>query len=48
LIQATRLHHRDNANGLFIGTGKLLLVLMNPAPAELLHPLTMQHFNYLG
>lgn len=31
--------HRDGANGLFIGTSKLLLALMNSAPAELLHHL---------
>ena len=29
--------HRDESCGLFIGTIKLLLVLMNSAPAELLH-----------
>ncbi|WP_238533989.1 hypothetical protein, partial [Herbaspirillum lusitanum] len=33
------LYHRDDAGGLFIGTSKLLLALMNSAPAELLHPL---------
>lgn len=32
--------HRDAPCGLFIGTSKLLLALMNSAPAELLHPLT--------
>jgi hypothetical protein len=31
--------HRDGPNGLFIGTSKLLLALMNSAPAELLHHL---------
>ena len=35
----TRLDHRDGPGGLFIGTSKLLLALMNSAPAELLHPL---------
>jgi hypothetical protein len=35
----TRMLHRDAACGLFIGTSKLLLALMNSAPAELLHPL---------
>jgi hypothetical protein len=29
-----------DSGGLFIGTSKLLLALMNSAPAELLHPLT--------
>jgi hypothetical protein len=33
----TPLLHRDGAGGLFIGTSKLLLALMNSAPAELLH-----------
>jgi hypothetical protein len=32
--------HRDGSGGLFIGTSKLLLALMNSAPAELLHPLS--------
>lgn len=31
--------HRDEAYGLFIGTSKRLLALMNSAPAELLHHL---------
>jgi hypothetical protein len=35
----TLLRHRDDSGGLFIGTSKLLLALMNSAPAELLHPL---------
>ncbi|HJW56386.1 MAG TPA: hypothetical protein VJ577_14040 [Burkholderiaceae bacterium] len=33
----TRVSHRDDSNGLFIGASKLLLTLMNSAPAELLH-----------
>jgi hypothetical protein len=36
----TPLLHRDGSGGLFIGTSMLLFVLMNSAPAELLHPLT--------
>jgi hypothetical protein len=35
----TRIDHRDDPRGLFIGTSKLLLALMNSAPAELLHHL---------
>jgi len=35
----TRVDHRDDPRGLFIGTSMLLLALMNSAPAELLHPL---------
>jgi hypothetical protein len=36
----TPLAHRDEPGGLFIGTSKHLFVLMNSAPAELLHLLT--------
>jgi hypothetical protein len=36
----TPLVHRDEPSGLFIGTSKRLLALMNSAPAELLHLLT--------
>jgi hypothetical protein len=39
--------HRDDPGGLFIGTIKLLLALMNTAPAELLHHLFMQHFSLI-
>jgi hypothetical protein len=35
----TRMIHRDEPCGLFIGTSMHLLALMNSAPAELLHPL---------
>jgi hypothetical protein len=35
----TRAAHRDEPHGLFIGASKLLLALMNSAPAELLHHL---------
>jgi hypothetical protein len=41
----TRVSHRDEPGGLFIGTSKLLFALMNSAPAELLHHLYMQHFS---
>jgi hypothetical protein len=39
--------HRDDPGGLFIGASKLLLALMNTAPAELLHHLFMQHFSLI-
>jgi hypothetical protein len=41
----TLLSHRDEPGGLFIGASMLLFALMNSAPAELLHPLDMQHFS---
>jgi len=42
----TRPEHRDEPGGLFIGANMSLFALMNTAPAELLHPLFMQHFSH--
>ncbi|MFD2273690.1 hypothetical protein ACFS07_28725 [Undibacterium arcticum] len=42
----TRPEHCDAPGGLFIGANMLLFALMNTAPAELLHPLFMQHFSH--